>query len=170
MSAAEMWHSDKGMLRVDGFLPIDRALLRVDGFLPIDGALLESHRPGKRPLSSSSPVIIVGKASGKVRMVAGASGGTRITTATAQALLNVLAFGMGAEDAVAIPRVHHQLVPDYIRGETDFAQQVQDGLRLLGHYWHDTGHNAVVQAVVVSPDGTITAAADPRKGGSAAGF
>lgn len=66
--------------------------------------------PRKRPLSSMSPTVVLDK-DGRVFAVAGASGGPRIITSTAQVLLNVLARGMDPLSAVNRPRLHHQLIP-----------------------------------------------------------
>jgi gamma-glutamyltranspeptidase/glutathione hydrolase/leukotriene-C4 hydrolase len=102
--------------------------------------------PFKRPLSSSAPVIVVDD-EGKVQFVAGASGGSKITTATAQVLLNVLSFCESVRDAVDRPRIHHQLLPDWISGERDYPQARTTELELIGHYWNYTSSNGVVQAI-----------------------
>eukprot|EP00730_Choanoeca_flexa_P004858 TRINITY_DN11822_c1_g1_i2.p1 TRINITY_DN11822_c1_g1~~TRINITY_DN11822_c1_g1_i2.p1 ORF type:complete len:612 (+),score=106.79 TRINITY_DN11822_c1_g1_i2:1768-3603(+) len=124
-------------------------------------------RPDKRPLSSSSPTIVV--QDGEVRAVAGASGGTRITTATAQALLQALVFDQTALESVSRPRLHHQLLPDHILGEERFNTNLKKGLLKLGHYWKATTNVAVCQMVLKSAAG-LDAGSDPRKGGQAAGF
>jgi gamma-glutamyltranspeptidase/glutathione hydrolase/leukotriene-C4 hydrolase len=64
--------------------------------------------PRKRPLSSMSPTVVLDK-NGRVFAVAGASGGPRIITSTAQVLLNVLARGADPLSAVNRPRLHHQV-------------------------------------------------------------
>lgn len=102
--------------------------------------------PFKRPLSSSSPVIVVDD-DGLVQFVAGASGGSKITTATAQVLLNVLSFCKSVRDAVDMPRIHHQLLPVWISGERDYPQSRTDELESIGHYWNYTSTNGVVQAI-----------------------
>ena len=79
-------------------------------------------QPGKRPLSSMSPTIVLdGK--GDVLAVAGASGGPRIINATAQSLLRVLVAGATAEQAVHAPRLHHQWTPDAVYFESKIDQQ-----------------------------------------------
>ena len=70
--------------------------------------------PWKRPLSSTSPTIVVG-ADGRFEMAVGASGGSKITTGVAQVVLNVLSFCRSVRDAVDEPRIHHQLLPDMVR-------------------------------------------------------
>ena len=62
--------------------------------------------PGKRPLSSMSPTIVVGDDG--VEMVLGAAGGPMIISSTVEVLLDALLFGMDAQAAEAAPRVHHQ--------------------------------------------------------------
>lgn len=64
-------------------------------------------RPGKRPLSSMSPTIVL--QGGEVRAVCGASGGPVIITATLQALLGVIMYGVAPLEAVQSPRLHHQV-------------------------------------------------------------
>ena len=70
-------------------------------------------KPGKRPLSSMSPTIVVDKA-GQVRLVTGASGGPTIITAAFQVLSNVVDFDMDVQTAVAAARFHHQHLPDQL--------------------------------------------------------
>merc|ERR1719376_1301645 len=74
-------------------------------------------------------------------MVAGASGGTRITTGTALALMNALWFGMNTDDAVQAKRLHDQLMPDYVQYEDGFDQDVLEGLR---NRMHNVKENPVI--------------------------
>lgn len=67
--------------------------------------------PGKRPLSSISPLIIYNSTSGNVKIVAGASGGGRIISTTAQVIMRLLWFGQNPRDAIAAPRFFNQLQP-----------------------------------------------------------
>jgi len=68
--------------------------------------------PGKRPLSSMSPSLIT--KDGKIFMVLGSPGGSRIITITLQAALNVIDYGMAPQEAVNAPRIHHQWLPDEV--------------------------------------------------------
>jgi gamma-glutamyltranspeptidase / glutathione hydrolase len=71
--------------------------------------------PGKRPLSSMAPTIVL--KNGSVEMVAGSPGGPRIITATLETILNVIEYGMNAQEAVDAPRLHHQWLPDLLFAE-----------------------------------------------------
>ncbi len=124
--------------------------------------------PGKQPLSSMSPTIVL--QDGRVAAVAGASGGPRIITGTLQVLLAALVFADDAGQAVGRPRLHHQWLPNEVRVEKGWTQRaVLDSLRTRGHKVVDYPRSVgVVQAIVVT-GGRITAACDPRKGGRPAG-
>jgi len=104
-------------------------------------------RPDKRPQSSSVPVIVLDKHM-NVRLVAGGSGGSIITTAVAQVLMNNLWFGMNMRDAVQQPRVHSQLIPAAAFAETLMPSKIVKKLKLMGHNISvsDESH-AVVQAI-----------------------
>jgi gamma-glutamyltranspeptidase/glutathione hydrolase len=71
-------------------------------------------KPGKRPFSSSSPVIVEYLYNGTLYFVTGASGGSRIITATLQSLWNVLDRNLSLYEALAAPRFHDQLNPDVV--------------------------------------------------------
>ncbi|MFG0331567.1 MAG: gamma-glutamyltransferase [Phycisphaerales bacterium] len=150
----------------------------MDDFLTIPGqpnafGLTQSDRnlpaPGKRPLSSMSPTIVIG-ADGRVELVAGASGGPRIITGTLQVVLNLLLFVDDPQAAVAAPRFHHQWAPNAVYLEDRW---VDDETR---SYLEDRGHEirrrdgvGVVQVITRRGDG-YSAASDPRKGGEPAGW
>ncbi|XP_073256998.1 glutathione hydrolase 1 proenzyme-like [Porites lutea] len=129
-------------------------------------------KAGKRPMSSMTPSIFV-DSRGVPRLAVGASGGTRITTAISLVVMNYFWFGRNLSEAILDPRVHHQLLPDYIRIDKFYpiSKDLQAGLRRLGH--NDIQAKtitAVVQAAAIAPDGKIYGKADPRKKSFAAGF
>ncbi|QCK88630.1 gamma-glutamyltransferase [Phreatobacter aquaticus] len=121
--------------------------------------------PGKRPLSSMTPTILF--RDGKVAMVTGSPGGSRIITITLQTILNVVDHGMNIAEAVAAPRIHHQWLPDAI----DVEQGVSvDTLRLLaarGHRIMPRPAFGNVNAILATAEGW-TGAADPRQRGTLA--
>lgn len=132
------------------------------------GSAANAIAPGKRPLSSMSPTIVL--RGGEVAAVLGGSGGPLITTATLQVLLNALVFGAGAEAAVAAPRVHEQWMPPDLQIEAGIDAGTRRALARLGHRMVDARSSAAVQLVLRSPDGQLDGAADPRKGGAAVGW
>ncbi|MEQ5573616.1 gamma-glutamyltransferase [Providencia huaxiensis] len=71
-----------------------------------------SIAPGKRPLSSMSPTIVT--KDGKVFLVLGSPGGSRIISITLQTALNIIDHGMPPQEAVNAPRIHHQWLPDEV--------------------------------------------------------
>lgn len=125
-------------------------------------------RPGKRPLSSMSPTIVLDEKD-RVKMVLGASGGPRIITAVGQVMLNVLKCGMSAADAVQADRFHHQWSPDRIELESALAKSVSTNLEGRGHDTSITTNVGICQLIVVSERG-LEGASDPRKGGEPAGY
>ena len=121
--------------------------------------------PGKRPVSSMTPVIVM--EGGRVRLVAGGAGGPRITTATLQTVVGVLAEDRGVQDAIDAPRIHHQWTPDVLRAEAGVPQTVVDELRAKGHDVQPIPFVAAVMAVEVKGN-TAISAKDARKNGVAA--
>ncbi len=125
--------------------------------------------PGKRPLSSMTPTILL--RDGCVFMVTGSPGGSRIITATLQTVLAVVDHGLGPADAVGLPRIHQQWRPDTLFHEpTAVATGALDVLRRLGHTPVERETVGNVQLIVVDPDGRPVAASDPRGVGKAASF
>ncbi len=124
--------------------------------------------PGKRPLSSMSPTIVL--EGGRPVLVAGASGGPLIISATVECLLSCLVFDMTAGEAVRAPRFHHQWLPDELEFETRWDDELAiASMREMGHATSRSTRYASVQLIRIGPDG-IRAASDPRKGGAPAGY
>jgi gamma-glutamyltranspeptidase/glutathione hydrolase len=122
--------------------------------------------PGKRPLSSMTPTIVL--KDGEVVLVVGASGGPTIITGTLQVLLNVLAFKMDVRAAVEAPRVHHQWVPERLAVEPGVAKDVLDALRRRGHTVKPWRRYTSVQAITRTK-AQLQGACDPSKLGEPAG-
>jgi gamma-glutamyltranspeptidase/glutathione hydrolase len=89
--------------------------------------------PGKRPLSSMAPTIVL--KDGEVEMVLGSPGGPRIITATLETILNMIDYGMNAQEAVDAPRLHHQWMPDVLFAEPfALSPDTRDMLEQMGYH------------------------------------
>ncbi|KAI8049281.1 gamma-glutamyltranspeptidase [Syncephalis plumigaleata] len=133
-------------------------------------------RPGKRPLSSSVPVIV--EENGQVVFAAGASGGSRILTSVIGTLVDVLDYKMPIEAAINRPRFHHQLIPNQITVEARFNKDIAKELSSRGHAigWSPVEvSQSSVQAIFCPYNPAqqlreIHAVSDGRKHGKAAGY
>ncbi len=125
--------------------------------------------PGKRMLSAMTPSIVLDPG-GRLFMVLGSPGGSRIPTAVYQVLSDVIDQGMPLPAAIAAPRLHHQGLPDTVYLERDgFVQESIDSLSLMGHKVSAWNYKTEVNAVQRT-DGGWVGVADPRRGGGAAGY
>jgi gamma-glutamyltranspeptidase/glutathione hydrolase len=123
--------------------------------------------PGKRPLSSMSPTIVL--KDGKPVLVTGSPGGSRIISTVLQVIVNVLDYHMDVAAAVAAPRLHHQWLPDEVRIERGFAEETLDALRAKGHRIVEPMGQTSANSIAVTPSG-LFGAPDPRtRGADAAG-
>ncbi|XP_053988692.1 scoloptoxin SSD14-like isoform X1 [Hylaeus volcanicus] len=125
--------------------------------------------PGKRPLSSMVPSILV-DSDGNVKMVIGASGGTKITTTVSQIAAKIMWMGQTVKEAVDAPRIHHQLFPKEVAYEYGIPKQVIDGLKKIGHKTARYRIRGSVACVIFVDNNTVYANADFRKGGDVYGF
>jgi gamma-glutamyltranspeptidase/glutathione hydrolase len=124
--------------------------------------------PGKRPLSSMSPTIVL--KDGKPILVTGTPGGSRIITGVLQVILNTVDHGMNVAAAVAAPRLHHQWLPDEVRIENGFPAEALDALRARGHKIATPLGYSSANSIAITPEG-IAGGADPRtRGATAAGY
>lgn len=125
-------------------------------------------RPGKRPMSSMCPSIIVDQTTGQPIMVVGAAGGTKITTTVASVILSHLYKHTSISDAIAAPRVHHQLAPIWVEYDADVDQSIVSGLQKMRHQVKKlTVQSDCASCTGVSAkDGKVEASFDPRRGGS----
>jgi gamma-glutamyltranspeptidase/glutathione hydrolase len=130
------------------------------GFIPSPANYV---RPGKRPLSSISPTIVE-TPEGKLYLVVGSAGGSRIITATIQNIHHVLDQNMTTPEALAQPRLHDQLEPDQVSFEYAYDNGTVAYMQSLGHNvtWVAPGLTTA-QALRQLPNGTFEAAGDPRQ-------
>lgn len=133
------------------------------------GAEANAVAPGKRPLSSMSPTLVLD--GGEPIIALGAAGGPKIITAVLLELVGMLDLGRPPAAALAAPRVHQQWSPDELMVEATLPGPVQAALRSRGQKVVEMRAFAVSQLVARSRDRkSFVGAADPRSGGSAAGW
>ena len=124
--------------------------------------------PGKRMLSSMTPTIVL--KNGQVILVVGTPGGTTIPTSVFQTIVDVIDFNLSAEEAVNLPKFHHQWLPDNIRVEKNFPPATRSALQKMGYKLTDDSSIGRVEVIRVLEDHTIEAVADSRGDDSAEGF
>jgi gamma-glutamyltranspeptidase / glutathione hydrolase len=123
--------------------------------------------PGKRPLSSMTPTIVL--KDGKPVLVTGSPGGSRIISTVLQVIVNVLDYDMDAGAAVSAPRLHHQWLPDEVRVERGFSEDTLAALSAKGHHVVGPMAQGSANSIAVTSKGTL-GAPDPRtRGADAAG-
>ncbi len=133
----------------------------------LTGSEANTIRPGKRPLSSMTPTIVRTK-EGQNKIVIGAAGGPRITTATYQILMNRLRFQMSLPDAMVARRIHHQWRPMNLMLEAgSFTQHTLNELESMGYLIDHKKSLARAQALERYPDGIVWGMTDPREEGAA---
>jgi len=133
--------------------------------------------PGKRPLSSMTPTIVVRQ--GKTVLVLGSPGSSKIITTVANVLIGVVDYGMNLQEAVNAPRFHHQWLPDVVNVERWFSPDTLQALQKMGYhvqfglregsdagsYWSDA------ECVAIDAQtGERLGASDGRHNGKAAGY
>lgn len=121
--------------------------------------------PGKRPLSSMTPTIVLKDA--KPFLITGSPGGSRITTAVLQVIVNVIDRRMDIGSAVSAPRIHNQWVPDQVYAEPGVPDNVLTALRARGDKVVPQRPFTSANSILIAPEGFI-GAADPREGGALA--
>ncbi|MDQ1388883.1 MAG: gamma-glutamyltranspeptidase / glutathione hydrolase [Acidobacteriaceae bacterium] len=133
--------------------------------------------PGKRPLSSMTPTIVV--RDGKAFLVLGSPGSSKIITTVANVLMGVVDYGMNIQEAVNAPRFHNQWLPDVLNVERWFSPDTVQALRKMGYhvqfglregsdagsYWSDAECIAID-----AKSGERLGASDGRNNGKAVGY
>ena len=125
----------------------------------LTGGEANAIAPGKRPLSSMTPVIVLEK---QVPVLAtGSPGGARIITTVLQNLIHVIDFKLNIAQAISMPRMHHQWMPDYLRLETIVSPDTIAVLKKMGHEIRIMPAMGRVQTVQ-RQDQYFLGASDPR--------
>ncbi len=126
-------------------------------------------RPGKRMLSSMAPTIVA--RDGQLFMVTGTPGGRTIINTVLTTILNVIDFGMNAQEAVDAGRLHHQWLPDTVSMERyGFSTDTIKALTAMGHTIREVGGQGAAQVIVVNQkEGMLEGGVDrrPSDGGAA---
>ena len=124
--------------------------------------------PGKRPLSSMTPTIVM--KDGKPFLITGSPGGSRIISTVLQIIVNVIDFHLPVDQAVSAPRVHHQWQPDELSAEPGISPEILDGLVKRGHKVVPTPPQTSANSIEITADGYVGAADRRTRGSLAAGY
>ena len=127
--------------------------------------------PGKRPLSSMAPTIVLHD--GQVVLILGSPGGGRIITITLETALNIIDYGMQPQEAVDAPRVHHQWLPDELEAEPyAISPDTAALLKTMGYTIRDRKPWGAAEIIAVDrARGVFYGASDSRRpGGAAIGY
>jgi len=124
--------------------------------------------PGKRPLSSMTPTIVL--KDGKPILITGAPGGSRIITAVLQVIVNSIDYHRSIGEAVAAPRVHHQWMPDQVVVERALPIGTVHALEALGHNVRVGPPSGSAHSIAATSDGFVGAADRRARGSLAAGY
>jgi gamma-glutamyltranspeptidase / glutathione hydrolase len=141
----------------------------VPNMFGLTGGYANAIQPGKRMLSSMTPVIV--EKDGKLFLVAGSPGGSTIPTSVFQVIINVIDHNMSIREAVDTGRFHHQWLPDWISYEIDSIDSLTLlKLKQIGHELKPREAIGRVNAIEVLPDGRLAAGADKRGDNTACGY
>uniref|UniRef100_A0A1W7R8L0 Putative gamma-glutamyltransferase n=1 Tax=Aedes albopictus TaxID=7160 RepID=A0A1W7R8L0_AEDAL len=141
----------------------------LQNYFGLPGSKRNYIQPQKRALSSMSPTIVVGS-DGNVKLIVGAAGGTKITTAVAMTIIKYLWFGHDIKEAVDSPRIHHQLIPMTLQYEFGNLEDVILGLEAKGHATKRYRERGSIVCGIAQNKTGVYANADFRKGGDVVGF
>ena len=132
------------------------------------GSIANSVAPGKRPLSSMTPTVVL--QDGRAVMVVGSAMGTRIITAVLHSLINTIDFGFDPQRAVNAPRFHHQWKPDRLSLEPEFPLDVRRRLEALGYELQERSIMGAAQLILFDRESCIFwGGADGRRDSGSAG-
>ncbi|NIP95056.1 MAG: gamma-glutamyltransferase, partial [Akkermansiaceae bacterium] len=130
------------------------------------GAEANAIAPGKRPLSSMSPTIVL--KDGRPILTVGAAGGPTIITQALLTIIRTIDLDQPLPEAVKAPRFHHQWKPDQVSVEKSLDPQVIAGLETRGHILNPLASFGTCQAIALDPATlTFTAVSEPRGSGAA---
>ena len=113
------------------------------------GSEANAIAPGKRPLSSMSPTIVL--RDGEPVLTVGAAGGPTIITQSLLAIIRTVDLDMPLHDAVRGPRFHHQWKPDHVLLEPKLDPRIQSGLKSRGHVLRNRSAIGTSQAIAFDP-------------------
>jgi gamma-glutamyltranspeptidase/glutathione hydrolase len=132
------------------------------------GGDANSVAPGARPLSSMTPTMLF--RDGRLALVTGSPGGSRIITTVLQVVIGVIDFGLNLAEAVAAPRIHHQWRPDALLVESGLSPDTLARLRERGHRVVVGSTSGSANSILVTPQGLAGAADTRQRGTLAAGY
>ena len=125
--------------------------------------------PNKRMLTAMVPTLVL--KDGKIFLVTGSPGSSRIISTVAQVILNVIDHGMNIQEAVNAPKIHHEWLPDELRVEKGISPDTIRALREMGHSVAIREPMGAASSILVdSKTGVRSGAADPRREGAALGY